>query len=176
MSVEEWARDHHLEAFLAPLMEAGFDTVEVLAHVDDADLDWMKIERPGDRKKILLACSALRSALADEEVHSDALSVVGTCQEDGDAREVRESQEEVHRLVQRLSVGSLHPVSVENPLFVAISSGSIEEVQELVSSINAGTLTLDPNELGGPLRNTPLQVAVSLQSKCSWMEETPEAC
>lgn len=72
--VQQWARDNKIEHLLNRLMEAGYNTIKVLAELDDEDLEYLKITAPPDRKKLRLASADLKLDLRRQREREEHFS------------------------------------------------------------------------------------------------------
>jgi len=58
--VKEWAIKYAIDSLLPKLIDAGFDTLDVLKELELSDLDAIGVQKPGERKKVLMATKALQ--------------------------------------------------------------------------------------------------------------------
>lgn len=66
--ISMWLRELHLDRYEPNFLDNGYDDWEVITHLDDEDLDAMKITLPGHRKKILLAVKKLAAADTEDDI------------------------------------------------------------------------------------------------------------
>lgn len=179
--IVQWAEQYKIDSFLGKFQEAGFDTMEVISEITAEDLDWMKINRPGDRKKIIIA---VRAILDKDENRNE------TNEEEKEKITELAGNEEIHELVNlecskemkegRTSVLQLsdmlnskvaplltqgHRIFEGNPLYLAVCQKDTQEVTRLVKKIKEGKLNVDINELCGDSKSTVLHTAISMESK-----------
>ena len=162
-----WAKQYKIECFLDKFVEAGFDTMEVISQIDAEDLDWMKISRPGDRKKVMIAVRGISveadaPLVVEEMIDETNELVVLEC-----AKEMKEGKTSVLQLSDMLNALSPllsqgHRIYEGNPLYLAVCQGDVEEVSRLVKKIKEGTLNVDVNELCGDSKSTVLHTAVGM--------------
>lgn len=58
--VRSWLAKSNLQRFEEIFENSGYDDLEVIAEINEADLDAMEISLPGHRKKILLRVQQLK--------------------------------------------------------------------------------------------------------------------
>ena len=58
--VRSWLVKNKLDIFEDVFMQNGYDELDVIAELDETDLDAMNINLPGHRKKILLRVKQLK--------------------------------------------------------------------------------------------------------------------
>jgi len=173
-AIEVWAATHKIEAFLPKLIEAGFDTIEVLSELDAGDLDWMEITKPGDRKKILLAVKQLPCSDTFQEEEDDIIDIVHDptleLVHQEYSREMTQGRTSVLQMTDMLQALSPllshgHRINEGNPLYSAICKGDRQEVVRLVSKMKEGRINIDINELCGETKTTALHTAVGMGGK-----------
>ena len=173
-SINEWAAAHNISQFVSQFIDAGFDTIPVLSELDTDDLDWMKINKPGDRKKILRAVRELAGQLSLESENAEEEEIIDVEHDPTMELVIRETSREMNQgrasvlewtdmlsaLSPMLSQG--HRVNEGNPLYVATCMGDRNEVSRLVGRIKEGRLNVDVNELCGDAKTTVLHTAVGM--------------
>lgn len=66
-NVHSWLVKNRLDIFEDVFIQNGYDELDVIAELDETDLDAMKINLPGHRKKILLRVKQLKEQAGSSE-------------------------------------------------------------------------------------------------------------
>lgn len=162
--IKDWATANGILEFLPKILEAGFDTLSVIAEIDKSDLDYMEITLPGHRKKILLAVTKLKESLNQSSQtqptppEPSAASPSTEQNENNKVEEenVKEAVESRAAIMQLIDNHSSSLRSTSNKVFEAVCKADVAELLELLQTQSNLPFL---NQLCHS--QTPLHVAVS---------------
>lgn len=75
--VTNWLNSFNFGSYAEEFIAQGYDSLFVCSHLEEKDLDLLKITKPGHRKTLLLQAKILESKRNKIEEVSDPLEIIG---------------------------------------------------------------------------------------------------